>query len=103
MVKFFRYYPPPGNGREEFEVQVYSGKVIGVAKKTIQAPDVKVNDVTYVCVDFDAIVGLSGAPLLNKQGQVIGVMSAKQPSPDDPRKTIVAAVAVSELKSLLSN
>lgn len=84
------------------QVQIYSGKVLEVAKKTILAMDVNVRDVTYVSTDFDAIIGLSGAPLLNERGEAVGIMSAKQPSPNDPAKTVVTAISVSELKSLLT-
>ena len=72
------------------------GSVIAKMNFYIQSDDINLNNVAVIQPSFEAIIGGSGGPLLNKKNKLVGLMSFGFP-PDVPHKEILFAVSVNEL------
>lgn len=81
-------------------MQIHSGQVRFLAQVKINANDIRVENAAYIFTDFSGIMGLSGAPLGDLNGNLVGVMSIRLPKKDD-KKQRLGAVSVRELLRVL--
>ena len=74
-----------------------NGKIKDIKKITLNANDVKLNNIEIIEASYPGRKGMSGGPMLNsKSEQVIGIMSIGFPE-DATIKTSVSAVSILEI------
>ncbi len=74
------------------------GFVNSIKTLTVNAKDIKLNNVIGVETSFPGVIGISGAPLIKQStNEVIGLMSIGLP-PDIPEKRTLFAISVEEIK-----
>lgn len=78
-----------------------SGMVERVQAIDINANDVKVKGLTFVCPNYGGVVGMSGGPCINSKGEVIGFNSFGIPA-DATIKDRIFVVSVGELSKALA-
>jgi hypothetical protein len=78
-----------------------SGIIKEIKKVSINAPDVKLNDMTIIQPSFKANIGMSGGPLI-RGDDLIGLMSFGLP-PDSTIKDVVYAISINEIVDKLNN
>lgn len=66
-----------------------TGTIVQIKKETINASDIKLNDITVIQPSFKGVVGISGGPLL-KNDEIIGLMSFGHPFGSDIKGTVFA-------------
>ncbi len=71
------------------------GKIEEIKNVTINANDVKLNNIKVIQPSFKAIVGMSGGPLISNNS-IVGMMSFGLPA-DKEIKDVVFAIAIDKI------
>jgi len=84
-------------------ITIGQGYIKSKLKMTVNATDIKMNNVSGFATSYGGVVGMSGGPLLSKEtDEILGLMSMGLPV-DKELKDSLFAVAIEEINSRIKN